>query len=105
VRKSQDRCIIPLQECHQTSLWALICVTFSQVFQVNIGTGCDLAVGQHTLRLLAIINLVNRAFEPTIAPLTKPHVYSLLTLRPEADCKRYQALCVAGRGTKVLQQK
>ena len=58
---------------------------------------CDLAVEQRTLRLPAIINLVNQLLEPTIAPLTEPHAYPQLTLRPEADCKRYEALCTAGR--------
>jgi hypothetical protein len=58
---------------------------------------CDLAVEQRTLRLPAIINLVNQLLEPTIAPLAETHSYPQLTLRPEADCKRYEALCVARR--------
>jgi transposase len=58
---------------------------------------CDLAVEQRTLRLPAIINLVNQLLEPTIAPLAETHAYPQLTLRPEADCKRYEALCAAGR--------
>ncbi len=66
------------------------------------GTGvvemaCDLAVEQRTLRLPAIINLVNQLLEPTIAPLAETHTYPQLTLPPEADCKRYEALCAAGR--------
>lgn len=58
---------------------------------------CDLAVEQRTLRLPAIINLVNQLLEPTIAPLAETHAYPQLTLRPEADCKRYEALCAARR--------
>ena len=58
---------------------------------------CDLAVEQRTLRLPAIINLVNQLLEPTIAPLAETHAYPQLTLRPEANCKRYEALCAAGR--------
>lgn len=58
---------------------------------------CDLAVEQRTLRLPAIINLVNQLLEPTIAPLAETHAYPQLTLRPQADCKRYEALCAAGR--------
>lgn len=60
-------------------------------------TACDLAVEQHTLRLPAIINLVNQLLEPTIAPLGDTHAYPQLTLRPEADCKRYEALYAAGQ--------
>jgi len=47
--------------------------------------------------LPAIINLVNQLLEPTIAPLAETRAYPQLTLRPEADCKRYEALCAAGR--------
>ena len=45
---------------------------------------CDLAAEQRTLRLPAIINLVNQLLEPTIAPLAETHVYPKLTLLPEA---------------------
>jgi hypothetical protein len=58
---------------------------------------CDLAVEQRTLRLPAIINLVNQLLEPTIAALADARTYPQLTLRPEANCKRYEALCAAGR--------
>lgn len=58
---------------------------------------CDLAVEQHTLRLPTIINLINQLLEPVIHPMADTHVYPQLTLRPEADCKRYEALCVAGK--------
>jgi len=57
---------------------------------------CELAVEQRTLRLPAIINLINQLLEPVIPPLADTHGYPQLTLRPEADCKRYEALCVAG---------
>lgn len=53
---------------------------------------CDLAVEQNTLRLPAIVNLINQLVEPVITPLGEPYTYSQLTLRPEADCKRYEAL-------------
>jgi transposase len=61
-----------------------------------VETACDLAVEQHTLRLPAIINLINQLLEPVIPPLTNTHAYPQLTLRPEADCKRYETLCAAG---------
>jgi transposase len=57
---------------------------------------CELAVEQHTLRLPAIINLINQVLEPVIHPPADTHGYPQLTLRPEADCKRYEALCAAG---------
>jgi len=53
---------------------------------------CELAVEQDTLRLPAIINLIHRLEEPVMAPLTDVHAYPQLTLRPEADCRRYEAL-------------
>ncbi|HEV8036685.1 IS21 family transposase [Yoonia sp.] len=58
---------------------------------------CDLAIEQRTLRLPAIINLVNQLLEPTIAPLAETHAYPQLSVRPQADCKRYEALCATGR--------
>ncbi|KPQ06841.1 MAG: putative Transposase [Rhodobacteraceae bacterium HLUCCA12] len=61
-----------------------------------VETACDRAVEQNTLRLPAIINLINQVLEPVIPPLADTHGYPQLTLRPEADCKRYEALCVAG---------
>ena len=57
---------------------------------------CDLAVEQCTLRLPTITNLINQLLEPTIPPLADTHAYPQLTLRAEADCKRYEALCAAG---------
>ena len=56
---------------------------------------CDLAVEQNTLRLPAIVNLINQLVEPVITPLSDAFTYPQLTLRPEADCKRYEALCSA----------
>lgn len=47
---------------------------------------------QNTLRLPAIVNLINQLVEPVITPLGEPYTYPQLTLRPEADCKRYEAL-------------
>ena len=54
---------------------------------------CDLAVEQNTLRLPAIVNLINQLMEPVITPLSDAYTYPQLTLRPEADCKRYETLC------------
>ncbi len=53
------------------------------------------AVAQNTLRLPAIVNLINQLVEPVIAPLSETYAYPQLTLRPEADCKRYETLCSA----------
>ena len=46
--------------------------------------------------VIAIINLINQLLEPVITPLSDTYVYPQLTLRPEADCKRYETLCAAG---------
>jgi len=54
---------------------------------------CDLAVEQNTLRLPAIINLVNQLIEPIIEPLPQTHTYPQLQVTPQADCKRYEQLC------------
>lgn len=54
---------------------------------------CDLAVEQNTLRLPAIINLVNQLIEPVIDPLPQTHTYPQLQVTPQADCKRYEQLC------------
>ncbi|WP_197703940.1 hypothetical protein [Cohaesibacter sp. ES.047] len=54
---------------------------------------CELAVEQNTLRLPAIINLINQLVEPVITPLSEAYAYPQLTLPPKADCKRYEALC------------
>ncbi len=61
-----------------------------------VETACELAVDQNTLRLPAIINLINQLVEPVIAPLNDAYTYPQLTLRPEADCKRYEMLCSTG---------
>ncbi|WP_420855258.1 Mu transposase domain-containing protein [Sulfitobacter dubius] len=61
-----------------------------------VETACELAVEQSTLRLPAIINLINQLVEPVITPLSDAYTYPQLTLRPEADCKRYEVLCAAG---------
>ncbi|MDF1671182.1 MAG: hypothetical protein P1U83_16385 [Roseovarius sp.] len=58
----------------------------------TIATACELAVEQNTLRLPAIINLINQLVEPIIAPLAQSYDYPLLTMRPEANCKRYETL-------------
>ncbi len=57
-----------------------------------VGTACGLAVDRNTPRLPAIINLINRLVEPVIAPLNDAYTYPQLTLRPEADCRRYEML-------------
>ena len=46
---------------------------------------CELAVAQNTLRLPAIINLINQLVEPLITPLSDAYAYAQLTLPPEAD--------------------
>jgi hypothetical protein len=56
---------------------------------------CDLAVEQNTLRLPAIVNLINQLAEPVFKPLSETYAYPQLILRPEADCKRYETLCSA----------
>ena len=56
---------------------------------------CELAVEQNTLRLPAIINLINQLVEPGIAASIQGDQYPQLTTRPEANCKRYETLCAA----------
>jgi len=56
---------------------------------------CERAVEQNTLRLPAIINLINQLVEPVISPLPQTHRYPQLQVMPEADCKRYEALYAA----------
>jgi hypothetical protein len=58
-----------------------------------VGMACELAVEQNTLRLPAIINLINQLVEPVITPLSEACAWPQLTLPPEADCKRYEMLC------------
>jgi len=56
---------------------------------------CDLAVDQKTMRLPAIINLINQLVEPVIEPLPHTHCYPQLSVIPQADCKRYELLYTA----------
>lgn len=35
---------------------------------------------------------INQLVEPVITPLSETYAYPQLTLRPEADCKRYETL-------------
>ncbi|MCV6601864.1 MAG: IS21 family transposase, partial [Cohaesibacter sp.] len=58
-----------------------------------VEAACEMAVEQNTLRLPAIINLINQLVEPVITPLSEAYAYPQLTLPPEADCKRYETLC------------
>ncbi len=57
-----------------------------------IEQACKLAVKQNTLRLPAIINLINQLQEPEITPLSETGNYPLISTVPQADCKRYEAL-------------
>ena len=61
----------------------------------GVQTVCELVVQQNTPRLLAIINLINQLGAPIITPLSQAYSYPQLTLRPQADCKRYETLCSA----------
>ena len=54
---------------------------------------CARAVEQNTLRLSAVINLINQLVEPVITLLNEACACPQLTLPPEANCKRYEALC------------
>jgi len=56
---------------------------------------CDLAADQKTMRLPAIINLINQLVEPVIEPLPHTHCYPQLQVIPQADCKRYELLYAA----------
>lgn len=58
----------------------------------TVATACELAVEQNTLRLPTIINLINQLVEPIIVPLAQSYDYPRLTMRPEANCKRYETL-------------
>ena len=53
---------------------------------------CELAVDQKTVRLPAIINLINQLIEPVIDPLPQTQCYPKLQNKPVANCKRYDAL-------------
>ena len=56
---------------------------------------CDMAVEQNTLRLAAIINLINQLVEPVIELLPEAHFHPSLQVAPKADCKRYEVLYTA----------
>ena len=58
----------------------------------TVEIACDLAVEQKTMRLSAIINLINQLVEPMIDPLPQAHCYPQLQVMPQADCKRYELL-------------
>lgn len=58
---------------------------------------CELAVEQNTLRLAAIINLINQLVEPAADAPPETQAYPKLVTPPQADCKRYELLySVAG---------
>jgi len=57
---------------------------------------CELAVEQNTLRLAAIINLINQLIEPCIEQLPQTLCYPQLQIAPLADCKRYEQLTPQG---------
>ena len=78
-----------------TSFWSLTLLPGGPPAIEVVETACELAVEQNTLRLPAITNLINQLVEPIITPLNEGNVYPQLTVRPEADCKRYEALCSA----------
>lgn len=61
----------------------------------TVAMACDLAVEQKTMRLPAIINLINQLVEPVIEPLPDTHCYPQLQVIPQADCKRYELLYTA----------
>jgi hypothetical protein len=61
----------------------------------TVERACDLAVDQKTMRLPAIINLINQLVEPVIEPLPHTHCYPQLQVMPQADCKRYELLYTA----------
>jgi hypothetical protein len=58
-----------------------------------VQTACELALEQGTLRLPAIINLINQLVEPLIDGPPDTQQYPKLRTAPLADCKRYEALC------------
>jgi len=57
---------------------------------------CELAVEQNTLRLAAIINLINQFIEHCIEQSPKTVCYPQLQIVPLADCKRYEQLTQQG---------
>ncbi|WP_063299351.1 IS21 family transposase [Pseudovibrio sp. WM33] len=66
-----------------------------------VEAACELAVEQNTLRLPAIINLINQQHDPVITPLPHSYDYPHLTTRPQANCKRYEALYVRHEGAAL----
>ena len=62
-----------------------------------VGVACELALKQQTTRLPAIINLIHQLVEPVIEPLSITHAYPLLSVLPEANCKRYELLYTGGK--------
>ena len=62
---------------------------------------CELAVEAKTLRLPAITNLINQLVEPVLPARIEVHPYPELSVRPQANCHRYEALI--GAGSKVHQ--
>jgi transposase len=58
---------------------------------------CELAVEQNTLRLSAIINLINQLVEPAVDAPPETQAYPQLTIPVEANCKRYEMLYTGRR--------
>ena len=63
----------------------------------TVEVACELAVEQNTIRLPAVINLINQLVEPVIDPMPTTHSYPQLQVTPKADCKRYEMLYAAQR--------
>jgi Mu transposase-like protein len=63
----------------------------------TVEVACELAVEQNTIRLPAIINLINQLVEPVIEPMPTTHSYPQLQVTPKADCKRYEMLYATQR--------
>lgn len=57
-----------------------------------VSMACEMAVEQGTLRLPAIINLINQLLEPAIPRTADGERYPALRQLPLADCKRYETL-------------
>ena len=75
-----------------------------------VETACELAVEQNTLRLPAIINLINQLVEPVITPLSDAYTYPQLTLRPEASSRfrcdtAFGSSCSIGRYSFVAIER
>ena len=63
----------------------------------TVEVACELAVEQKTIRLPAIINLINQLVEPDIELMPTTHSYPQLQVTPKADCKRYEMLYATHR--------